>query len=90
MTQAVENDEYINAAKVNFLQAFDELLEKVDDSIDESDERAIEGDLQIDELIQQTADRRKEKVKELAAKCPANVKEPNFYRVGEQSAPLQK
>lgn len=75
----MENDAYINAAKVlNVLQAFDKLLEKVDESIDESDERAIKSDLQINELLDQPANRRKEKVKELAAKCPANVKKPNF------------
>jgi hypothetical protein len=63
MTQLLENDQYRGAAKSNFIQGFDELMEVVDESGDDVTGNELADDLQIESLL---------------LKLPTNIKEPNF------------
>jgi len=71
MTQLMQNDQYRGAAKSNFIQAFDELMEVVDESGDDVTGDELADDLQIERLL---------------LKLPTNIKEPNFGRWGTVSA----
>ena len=71
MTQLMQNDQYRGAAKSNFIQAFDDLMEVVDESGDDVTGDELADDLQIESLL---------------LKLPTNIKEPNFGRWGTVSS----
>jgi hypothetical protein len=84
MTQALTDQRYKDGAKVNFMQAYDELFDLLKESSDEEDAmESLERDLDIEQVLQEPD---AAAINKLAEKCPTNIKEPNFSRWGTISA----
>jgi hypothetical protein len=85
MTQALTDQQYKDGAKVNFMQAYDELFDLLKESSDKDDAmESLERDLDIEQVLQ--GEPNAAGINKLAAKCPTNIKEPNFSRWGTISA----
>jgi hypothetical protein len=70
MEQLLENDSYQNAAKANFVEALEDLMEHVERSGDDITSDEMAEDMNLEALLNG---------------CPTNLKEPNFGRWGTVS-----